>query len=196
MSGGTGNDTYYVDAIGDVVNEFAAEGTADRVVASASYALSANTNVELLETATQSGTTAINLVGSSIANVINGNDGAYVLDVREGSDTLSGFGGADTFQFGTALGASNVDTILGFASGSDKLALDDAIFAGIGTAGTFSANAFVVGSAAADADDRIIYNSATGALLLDADGNGEGAAVQFASIGTGLSLSASDFFII
>jgi hypothetical protein len=34
------------------------------------------------------------------------------------------------------------------------------------------------------------------ALLFDADGNGGGVAVQFASIGTGLSLGATDFVVI
>jgi len=196
MNGGLGNDTYYVDAAGDVVNEFAGEGTADRVVVSTSYTLSAAADVELLETATQSDTGAIDLTGSSIANIINGNDGANLLDGKGGSDVLTGFGGADTFQFTTALGASNVDTIVGFVTGSDRIVLDDAVFAGIGPAGTLNANAFFAGTAAHDGDDRIIYDSATGALLFDGDGNGTGVAVQFATIGIGLNLSASDFMVI
>src|SRR5207237_8931248 len=196
MYGGLGNDTYYVDAPGDVVNEFAGEGAADRVVAAASYALSANADVELLETATQSGTGAIDLTGSSLANTINGNDGANILDGRGGNDVLTGFGGADSFQFTTALGAGNVDTIFGFVSGSDKIVLDDAVFAGIGPLGSLAAGSFVTGSAAADAEDRIIYNAATGALLYDADGNGAGAAVQFATLGGSPALAASDFMVI
>jgi serralysin len=179
-----------------VVNEIAGEGTADRVAASVSYALSANADVELLETATQSGTGGINLTGSSIANTINGNDGANVLDGKGGNDILTGFGGADTFQFTTALGASNVDTIVGFVSGADKIALDDAIFAAIGPVGALNANAFFAGTAAHDADDRIIYNQATGALLYDADGNGAGAAVQFATLSGNPVLAASDFLVI
>jgi Ca2+-binding RTX toxin-like protein len=196
MNGGTGNDTFYVDAIGDVVNEFAGEGGLDRVVASASYALSATADVELLETATQSGTAAINLVGSSVSNSINGNDGANVLDGRGGNDILTGYGGADTFQFGTALGATNVDTIIGFVTGSDKIALDDAIFAAIGPLGALNANAFFAGAAAHEADDRIIYNAATGALLYDADGELAGAAVQFATLGGNPALAAGDFIVI
>jgi serralysin len=54
----------------------------------------------------------------------------------------------------------------------------------------------VIGAQANDADDRIIYTQANGALFFDADGNGAGAAVQFATLSTGLALSASDFMAI
>jgi serralysin len=48
--------------------------------------------------------------------------------------------------------------------------------------------------AAADADDRIIYNSATGQLYFDADGAG-GAGVLFATLGTDLALTSADFIV-
>ena len=38
--------------------------------------------------------------------------------------------------------------------------------------------------------------AATGQLFYDADGNGAGAAVQFATLATGLALTASDFQVI
>jgi len=54
----------------------------------------------------------------------------------------------------------------------------------------------VIGSAAADADDRIVYNQATGQIFFDADGNGAGAQVLFATVNAGTVLSASDFVVI
>ena len=53
--------------------------------------------------------------------------------------------------------------------------LDNAVFTGL-AAGALAAGAFNTGAAASQADDRIIYNAATGALLFDADGSGAGAA--------------------
>ena len=62
--------------------------------------------------------------------------------------------------------------------------------------GTLAAGAFHTGSAAADADDRIIYNKATGALSYDPDGTGSAHPTQFATLPTGLSLSHANFQIV
>ena len=58
------------------------------------------------------------------------------------------------------------------------------------------AAAFFQGTAAHDADDRIIYNSANGALLFDQDGLGGAAAVQFARVSSGLPVSNADFVVV
>jgi hypothetical protein len=194
MHGGTGNDSYYVQDSNDTVTELAGQG-ADRVATSASYTLAAGSSVETLEAITQSASTAMDLTGNELANLILGNAGVNVLDGKDGIDVLVGLGGADTFVFSTALGAGNVDTIHGFESGSDTIALDDSVFAGLAP-GALGAGAFVVGSSAQDADDRIIYDSASGALYFDADGNGAGAAVQFATLNLHPALAASDFTVI
>ena len=80
-----------------------------------------------------------------------------------------------------------------FSVADDTIQLDDAVFAGL-AAGALAAGAFDTGAAATDADDRIIYNSATGALLFDADGNG-GAARQSSSprSAAGLAMTAERF---
>jgi Ca2+-binding RTX toxin-like protein len=166
------------------------------VYTTTSYALNDANEVEGLSTLDWNGTAAINLTGNSLANYIIGNDGANVLNGGAGADVLIGRGGADTFAFTDTLGGGNVDTVSDFVGGTDKIALDDAIFGGIGAPGSFNANAFVVGTQAADADDRIIYDQATGQLFYDADGNGAGAAVLFATLDSHPVLTASDFSVI
>jgi serralysin len=59
-----------------------------------------------------------------------------------------------------------------------------------------AADAFRVGGAAADATDRIVYNSNTGALLFDANGSAAGGVVQFATLAAHLALTNNDFLII
>lgn len=90
MLGGFGNDSYVVDDAGDLVTEFAGQGT-DLVTASVSYALSAN-----VENLTLSGTAAINGTGTNDADVITGNSASNVLTGLGGNDTLNGGGGNDT----------------------------------------------------------------------------------------------------
>jgi Ca2+-binding RTX toxin-like protein len=194
MYGGAGNDTYYVDDSGDVVKESAGEG-ADRIATSISYTLAGGSEVEQLEAVNMSATDALNLTGNEFANILAGNDGANLLDGKGGGDVLAGYGGADTFAFTSALGAGNVDRIEGFVHGTDKIALDDAVFTGLGL-GALNANAFVTGSGAGDADDRVVYNAAAGALYFDADGSGAGTMVQFATLAPGLGITASDFLVI
>jgi Ca2+-binding RTX toxin-like protein len=189
-----GNDTYYIEDAAVRITEGAGGGT-DAAYASVSYTLNSGAQVELLSTSSHAATTAIDLTGNQLANTIYGNAGANVLDGKGGIDDLVGLGGADTFAFSSALGAGNIDRIHAYSVADDTIALDDAVFTGLGL-GALDANAFYTGSAAADAGDRIIYNSATGQLLFDADGNGAGAAVQFASVGAGLGLTANDFVVI
>jgi predicted extracellular nuclease len=189
-----GNDTYYIDVAATRVFEDVGGGT-DAVYASLSYTLGASQEIEILSTNSHAATSAINLTGNSFANSLFGNAGDNVLDGKGGNDQLIGFAGADTFQFSTTLGAGNVDSVHGFTHDTDKIALDRAVFGAI-SFGTLSNEAFHVGSSAHDGSDRIIYNAGTGQLFYDADGNGGGAAILFATLNTGLPLSASDFVVI
>ena len=132
------------------------------------------------------------LNGGDGADTLYGRNGIDTLDGGLGADTLSGGNDADTFVFSTALGAGNVDTIQFYSVAQDTIQLDVDVFSGIGL-GTLAANAFVIGAAATTADHRIIYDPVTGALYYDADGDGAVAAVQFATLGTGLALTNADF---
>jgi Ca2+-binding RTX toxin-like protein len=61
--------------------------------------------------------------------------------------------------------------------------------------GPLAASNFCIGKSAKDADDRRVYDKATGALYNDADGNGAGEAIQFAQLKAGAALSADCFII-
>lgn len=122
-------------------------------------------------------------------DVISAKGGNITLNGYGGNDQLRGGKGNDVFEFSTALDAqNNVDRIIGFKkAGTDRILLDSEIFTGYR-----GAEDFVIGAAALDAEDRIIFNKSTGALLYDADGNGAGAAVQFATLVGKVNLTAED----
>ncbi len=152
------------------------------------------------------------LKGSKLADTIDGLGGGDKINGREGNDTLLGgtgndklYGGAgkdvltggsgkDHFVFDTRLAAGNIDKVTDFSVTDDLLLLDHAIFSKL-PAGPLKASAFIIGTKAADAGDRIIYNSKTGDLFYDADGTGKGAAIQIAQLNPGLKLTADDFLI-
>jgi len=131
----------------------------------------------------------LSITGNAGANILTGTGYADTLVGGNGNDVLTGGGGADKFVFNFAPNASsNKDTITDFHSGTDVVQLSKAVFAAIGDPiGNLSAEQFWSGSTAThghDANDRIIYDTATGALYYDADGSGSAAAVQIALIGT------------
>jgi len=147
------------------------------------------------------------LTGTGFNDVLRGNSGNDSLDGGAGNDDLygglgndilTGGSGMDSFIFNTTPNTTkNWDTITDFNVADDTIELDHAVFAALGTAtGTLSAGAFVIGAAALDAADRVIYNSDTGALFYDSDGNAAGGSVQIATLATGLALTNNDFLII
>jgi len=195
LAGLYGNDTYAVFSQGDVVRERAGEGN-DTVYTNADYQIRDGAEIETLSAvdhlASDTGS-SYTLRGNEFAQTVVGNNANNVLDGRGGNDTLIGLGGADTFAFTTTLeGTTNVDTVVGFTSGTDRIGLAGDVFAGV-TSGGIQANEFVVGVAAGDADDRLIYDQATGSIFYDADGNGGGAAVLFARVAAMTTLAANDF---
>jgi Ca2+-binding RTX toxin-like protein len=93
--------------------------------------------------------------------------------------------------------SGNRDIITDFnKSGNDTIDLQNSVFKKLTKLGTLSKDMFVVGAKALDANDHIIYNKGTGALLYDADGSGGIAAVQFASLSTRPTISHLDFHVI
>jgi Ca2+-binding RTX toxin-like protein len=201
MLGGLGNDIYVVDKSTDVVTENADEGT-DTVQSKITFTLASN-----VENLTLTGTSAIKGTGNTLNNVLLGNSGANTLSGSTGNDTLDGGLGKDTltggagndfFVFDTALSsAANIDSIADFTLGLDKIQLDKEIFTALAEEGSLSSAFFRSGTNGVPLDDNdyFLYNTTSGALFYDADGNGQGVAVQFATLTTKPKISATDFMI-
>jgi Ca2+-binding RTX toxin-like protein len=92
MQGGKGNDTYFVDNIGDKVVELANEGT-DEVHSKINFSLAALTNIENLALYEE----ALKATGNALGNRIDGNANDNVIDGGTGKDTMTGGYGNDTY---------------------------------------------------------------------------------------------------
>ncbi|OYU39624.1 MAG: peptidase [Pseudorhodobacter sp. PARRP1] len=212
MTGGTGNDWYFVDSQSDTIVEDAGQGTADRVWASASFALAADDNIEILSTSNATPSAAISLTGNGLSQTIVGNNGANQLVGLGGHDTINGGAGADTllggtgndvlnggvgrdqmtggdgldvFVFNVALVPTNVDTIITYISAQDRIVLDHTVFSALAVGALLDANfAANTTGLAVRSTDRIIYETDTGNLYYDADGaGGPAGSLVFANVG-------------
>lgn len=138
------------------------------------------------------------LRGSNGKDRLDGEEGKDRLKGGAGNDKLSGGGGADKFVFDTALdAATNNDTIKDFkVSGHDKIVLDAHIFESlVGMVGGLASENFSNTGVATDEDDYIVYNPTTGVLYYDADGNGAGAQIAFATLTTHPALNSTCFLV-
>ena len=135
LTGGIGNDIYYVSNTGDVVIE-AATGGADTVGATANYTLPASNTVEVL-----------NMIGSGLTGT--GSDGAETLISSGGPNTLVGHDGDDAYYVGNTddvvvEAANDGSDIVGATVDytlEDKPNIEALNMVGSGLTGTGSANA-------------------------------------------------------
>ncbi len=199
-----GNDFYVVGHAADQINESAGGGS-DRLYASLDYRLNGGAEVEIMTTNDNLATTGIDLTGNEFDQYLYGNAGSNVLDGGRGRDTLVGMGGADYFLFTTGLNTEFVSNFFAVAPGGnvdriydfgvdDKILLDGDLFGF--TPGALPAGAFNTGSVATEADDRILFDQASRALLYDADGAGGSAALLIAFIDNPFNLDASYIAVV
>ena len=227
LIGGQGNDTYIVKSASTVVIEGAKAGS-DTVATSITFSIGSIDNVENLILLGSGNTYGS---GNYLDNLITGNSGNNVLSGAAGSDTLYGGIGNDTLTGGVGndvfvLGGwtqvagltwyTNTDTITDFKQeGADKISLSLNTYAGLAKPGALNANMFWSAKGATqghNVSDRIVYDTATGALYYDSDGYNPDAskqataeltekaragvaAVKIATIEARPLLSASDFIV-
>jgi Ca2+-binding RTX toxin-like protein len=215
MLGLAGNDRYVVDNLLDTVSE-AGGGGIDTVVSSINFSLVASARViGAFERLTLTGGGNVNGTGNTLANVLTGNNARNILTGGVGNDTLNGLNGNDTliggvgvdtltgggnndsFVFNALLNAANRDTITDFNHVNDVFRLENGVMGALGGPGALAAAKYFAGAAAHDADDRVVYNKATGALFFDSNGIAAGGVTQLATLtNKPANVDASDFVVI
>ena len=214
MYGGLGNDTYYVDNAGDYIAESSdsVNGGVDTVVSSVTRTLGS-----YQENLTLTGSTAINGMGNSLANVIKGNGAENLLSGGAGADSiygglgndtligglgkdlLAGGDGKDTFGFNglseMGIFSSTWDVISDFVRGQDKIDLRtldaDEVLVGVQA---FSAPVVGGSFSGVFANPRDLYFDSIGAILYgntDQDSAAE-FAIQLTWVST---LTTADLFL-
>ncbi|CAN5238365.1 hypothetical protein BH10PSE3_BH10PSE3_35950 [soil metagenome] len=185
LRGRSSTDVYLVHSAATWVIELAGEGYDTVRTDLAAYTLGAN-----LEVLTRLGSTAFAGTGNGLANAITGGAEADTLNGAGGNDVLTGGGGADIFRFdGLTLGQDNVTD---FASGVDRIGLDDV---GFGIASL--ANVVLVADGTVTAvGQATLHYYANGGLSYDANGGSAADAVFFATLNGHPSLAISDFVLV
>lgn len=120
MLGGTGDDTYWIDNVGDRITEFSGEGY-DVVNSLISYDLSSHS--QHTEELTLTGAADIDGGGNDQNNIIRGNSGNNVLTGGAGDDVLLGGDGADVFVL-----SAGSDVVEDFEDGIDCIRLSNEQF--------------------------------------------------------------------
>jgi Ca2+-binding RTX toxin-like protein len=91
FAGGSGNDVYFVDNIGDQVNENAGAGL-DTIYSTTHFRLPAN-----VETLVLQGGADLQAYGNGLSNSVYGNAGSNLLDGGAGADAMFGGAGNDVY---------------------------------------------------------------------------------------------------
>jgi serralysin len=138
------------------------------------------------------------LTGNFANNIIDGHAGNDWINGGRGKDVITGGSGNDHIYYGNALQPdAYADSIIGFASG-DRFELDQDIFTKLLATGTLNAANFRANATgtAVDGNDYVVYETDTGKLFYDADGNLSGAPVLLATLDNHFALTATNFIVV
>jgi hypothetical protein len=130
--------------------------------------------------------------GNDLLIAGQGND---LLRGQKGNDTILGGQGSDIFVFDSA--KNSVDLIEDFLPSEDTIliSIPGLKSQAITSNAPISPEQFVVGDAAKDENDLIIYNSQSGSLFFDFDGSGSEEPIEIAVFADQPLLSADNIFI-
>jgi len=147
------------------------------------------------------------LNGGSGNDTLNGGNGNDIILAGSGNDTLiggmdndtlTGGSGNDFFRFNSS--TEEIDRITDFNVIEDKIGINASGFGGGLMGGVaLTSHQFRSGAGVTTANSetqRFIYNTSTGALFFDVDGDGAGVAIQIATLGNRSSLTNQSFTLI
>lgn len=138
------------------------------------------------------------LLGGNGDDIILAGSGNDTLIGSMGNDTLTGGSGNDFFRFNAP--NEGIDRITDFKVGEDSIGISASGFGGGLMAGIpLSSSQFRSGAGVTTANNttqKIIYDSTTGALFFDDDGNGSNSALQIATLNSRLALNHQAFMVI
>lgn len=221
LAGGAGNDTFtsvadstttITDlATGDVLNNTGGTVIAENVAGFKATSATLNEGTVTLNTALTAsaidlalatGSKGFIVIGGAGNDTITGSKNDDILTGGAGDDTLTGGDGQDTFVIsGVTLATNGQDIITDFAPAADKIQFSladvNAVVATKLLAGGLNADNFIsgAGAVAATADQHFIYDTDTGVLSFDADGDGLEAAVALVTLTGNPTITATDIVL-
>lgn len=138
------------------------------------------------------------LEGYSGDDRLEGGAGNDTLYGGSGTDILTGGPGADKFVFSKALALAGIDIITDFSVQDDKIVLSKSVFSAL--QGTSLKTAEFLSAAGAvgvmTAETRIAYDTLSGGLYYDPDGNGPQEPMLFALMSGTPTIGSSSFVLI
>jgi Ca2+-binding RTX toxin-like protein len=182
-----------LDNFGDVYFGAAIDAADDVSSGAGGDQLTGGTNDDWFEGGTENDM----LRGQRGADRLIGDAGNDTIFGGLGHDVMTGGSGNDRFVFDSAKTAANVDTITDFTA-ADTVLLQNSVFTKLIGTGTLTPGQFWKSATglAHDANDRIIYETDTGKLFYDSNGNAAGGRAQIGVLTGHPVITNADFFII
>lgn len=199
---GGGNDTITTGTGNDKIT--AGEGNNDVVSGGGNDNITAGSGDDYVEAG--DGNDKISVTGGN-NDILGGagNDTITLKGLAENANMISGGAGNDKINLTASLGADSVvfdsfivgskDTVSGFNAANDQLLFDASVFTSLGTLGAGNVRIGSGLKTAGDGDDYLIFDTKSGGLYYDADGNGTAsAAVQIALVKGSIATMDMDNF--
>jgi Ca2+-binding RTX toxin-like protein len=194
LKGGTGNDTLNANSSFSTNNLDGGTGN-DRLTVENSYKnnlLNGGDGNDYLSAFGGGGSSTLN--GGNDNDTLIGGDGNDVLIGGGGNDFLTGGANQDTFVFNSY--NEGLDVIYDFGT-IDYIQISAVGFGGSLSPSSILPSQFTLGTTATTKDQRLIFDSSSGALYFDQDGSNSGfAQKKLAQLNGVSSLSISNFVVV